>query len=175
MTSREVQEVEHDLESQADQDRAREQWEVYMEETKAKAEEHTPPDVAARVYQQWEDWAMWDEMNNGGTRKRRLHVEVQFGGSSSSSSMARETVACPSEGWNGTQELQVCLRLEPVPLNVSRAAARLEPVPLNVSRAAARGAPEGSGDSNATTVRVPGPSSDDRDMPLQTVPEHMTR
>ena len=115
MTPKEVQEIEHDLESQADQDRAKEQWDAYMEEQGEDRHERTPAAAEARAYQQWEDWAMWNEMHNGGARKRRLHVEVQFGSNaSSSSSTARASLNCPA-GWNGTEGLQVCLRVEPSP------------------------------------------------------------
>ena len=151
MTPKEVQEVEHDLESQADQDRAKEQWEAYMDEQGEDRKEQTPAAGEARAYQQWEDWAMWDEMNNGGTRKRRRHVEVQFGGSASSSSVARASMACPTNGWDGTQGLQVCLRLEPV---------QNQSCEENVNV-------DGSKESNATTVEVPGTLAEAADASLE--------
>ena len=81
--------------------------------------ENTPPVPTAREYQQWEDWAMWDEMHRQPTRKRRLQMEVRCGGASSSSRVA---ASCPLGDWNGTRELEICLRMTPG--EVDREAAR---------------------------------------------------
>ena len=132
MSHREVQEIERGQESDNENEIARQQWEEYMAE-KENAEkldhqrddghetggeagprtaepECTTGNPSGRAYQQWEDWAMYDEMNCRQGRKRRLHVEVRMGNGQATSSSS--TMSCSLQGWNGTQELQVCLRIE---------------------------------------------------------------
>ena len=65
---------------------------------------------SGREYQQWEDWAMFDEMNHRQARKRRLHVEVRIGSCPATSSSS--TMSCSLQGWNGSQEMQLNLRIE---------------------------------------------------------------
>ena len=145
ISEREQQEIKRGQEEDIEQELARQEWEEYME-SKARAHKDDNDLATKRIApaRDWDDWAMWDEMNGPKLRRRTLGVTVQVGGTGGATSSS--TISLPE--WNGQEGITISLTISPSLEQLSG------PADNTVGLTGSLPVDEGTagGDSEATTV-----------------------